>query len=50
MSAHVLLNLLNEFRKSDKKRGLQSISFFRNEFNKFNKTGAEMFDGIYHMT
>ena len=25
MSAHVLLNLLNEFRKSDKMRGLLSI-------------------------
>ena len=36
MSAHVLLNLLNELRKSDKMRGLPSIlSFFRNEFNKF---------------
>ena len=39
MSAHVLLNL-----------GLQSIlSLFRNEFNKFNKTGAKMLDSIYHM-
>ena len=34
MSAHVLLNLLNELRKRDKKRGLPSIlSLFRNEFN-----------------
>ena len=39
MSAHVLLNLLNELRKRDKMRGLPSIlSLFRNEFNKFNKT------------
>ena len=31
MSAHVLLNLLNELRKRDKMRGLPSIlSLFRN--------------------
>ena len=36
MSAHVLLNLLNELGKRDKMRGLPSIlSLFRNEFNKF---------------
>ena len=35
MSAHVLLNLLYEFR---------------NEFNKFNNTRARMLDSIYHMT
>ena len=35
MSAHVLLNLLNELRKRDKMRGLLNIlSLFRNEFNK----------------
>ena len=34
MSAHVLLNLLNEFGKRDKMRGLQNIlSLYRNEFN-----------------
>ena len=37
MSAHVLLNLLNELGKS-------------NGFNKFNNTGARMVDSIYHMT
>ena len=37
MSVHVLLNLFNELSKTDKMRGLPSIlSFFRNEFNKFN--------------
>ena len=37
ISAHVLLNLLNELGKSDKMRGLTSIlSLFRNKFNKFN--------------
>ena len=50
MSAHVLLNLLNELRKRDKMRGLPSIlSIFRNEFNKFNNTMARMLDSIYHM-
>ena len=43
MSAHVLLNLLNELGKRDKMRGLPSIlSLFRNEFNKFNKTTARI--------
>ena len=43
MSSHVLLNLLNELGKSDIMRGLLSIlSPFRNEFNKFNNTGARM--------
>ena len=47
MSAHVLLNLLNELGKSDKMRSLPSILlFFRNEFNKFNNTGARMLDSI----
>ena len=50
MSAHVLLNLLNELGKRDKMRGLPSILFlFRNEFNKFNNTRARMLDSIYHM-
>ena len=43
MSAHVLLNLLNELGKRDKMRGWPSIlSLFRNEFNKFNNTRARM--------
>ena len=46
ISPHVLLNLLNELRKRDKMRDLRSIlSLFRNEFNKFNTTGAS----IHHM-
>ena len=41
MSVHVLLKLLNKLGKRDKMRGLSSIlSLFRNEFNKFNNTGA----------
>ena len=53
MSAHVLLILLNELEKRDKRRGLLSIlSLFRNEFNKLNNTciRARMLDSIYHMT
>ena len=51
MSAHVLLNLLNELGKRDKKRCLPSIlSLFRNKFNKFNNTRARMLVSIYHMT
>ena len=51
MSAHVLLNLLNELEKRYKMRGWTSILFlFRNEFNKFNNTRARMLDSIYHRT
>ena len=50
MSAHALLNLLNELGESFKIQGLQSILLlFCNEFNKFNKTGAGMLVSIYHM-
>ena len=43
MSAHVLLNLLNELGKGDKMGGLPSyLSLFRNDFNNFNNTGALM--------
>ena len=50
MSAQVLLNLLKEFGKRDKMRGLPSIlSLFRKEFNKFNNTRARMLDSIYHI-
>ena len=49
MSAPVLLNLFIELGKSDKMQGLSSIlSLFRNEFNKFNNTRAQMLDSIYH--
>ena len=50
MSAHVVLNLLNELGKRDQMRGLPSIlSLFRNEFDKFNNTRARMLDSIYCM-
>ena len=42
MSAHVLLNLLNELGKRDKMRGLPSnLSLLSNKFNKFNNTRAQ---------
>ena len=45
ISAHVVLRLLNELGKSVKMRGLLSIlSLFRNEFNKYNNTGAGTLD------
>ena len=51
MHAHVLLNLLNELGKGEKMWGLPTIlSLFRNEFNKFNNTGARMLESVYHMT
>ena len=51
MSAHVLLNLLNELRKREKMRGLPSIlSLFRTEFNKLNNARVRMLDSIYHTT
>ena len=51
MSAHVLLNLLNELGKRDKMRGVPSIlSLFRSEFNKFNNTGGRVLDSFYQMT
>ena len=51
MSAHVLLNLLNELRKRDKMRGFLSIlSLFCNEFNKFNNSRTRILDSIYHVT
>ena len=51
MGAHVLLKLLNDLGKRDKMQGLPSIlSFFRNEFNKFNNTRARMLDSFYRMT
>ena len=41
MSTYVLLNLLKELRKRDKMRGMLNIlSLFRDDFNKFNNTGA----------
>ena len=43
MSAHVLLNLLNELGKKIKFEA-------HNDFNKFNNTRAQMLDSIHHMT
>ena len=38
MSAHVLLNLLNELGKRDKMEACRAFYLFRNEFKKFNNT------------
>ena len=48
MSAHVLLNLLNELGEKATKPRILSV--FPNEFNKFSDTGARVQDSIYHMT
>ena len=51
MSAHVLLNLLNELRKRDKCEASRAFLYlFRNEFDKFNNTGSRMLNSFYHMT
>ena len=43
MSAHVLLNLLNELGEIDKRQGFdEHFIDFPTEFNEFNKTGAQM--------
>ena len=44
LSAHVLLNLLNNSGEKIK----SILTLFRNKFNKFNNTGAQMIDSIYH--
>ena len=51
MTAHILLNSLNELRK--KRSNARQVSHFISfsiEFNKFDNTGARMLDSIYHMT
>ena len=51
MSAHVLLNLLNEVGPKIGCDALSSIlSVFPYEFIKFNNTGVRMQDSIYHVT
>ena len=45
------MKLLNELEKMIKCEACRVIlSLFRNEFNKFNNTGARMLDSIYYMT
>ena len=43
--AHVLLNLLNELRKSS-----SILSLFRKRLNKFINKRVQMLHSIYHMT
>ena len=40
MSAHVLLNSLNELGKEIKCEACRAFYLFRNKFNQFNNTGA----------
>ena len=47
MSAHVLLNLLNELRKSPKMQVLPAFYCF---LQRVKNTRARMLDPIYHMT
>ena len=50
MSAHALLNLLNELGKNIRCEVLPNIlSVFPNELNIFKNTGTRMQDSIYHM-
>ena len=50
MSARVLLNLLNQVDgKVIKYKACFAFYYFRNKFNKFNITRAQMLDYIYHM-
>ena len=44
MSAHVLMNILNELRKRDKMRG------FRIKINFNNNTGVRLLDSIFIMS
>ena len=51
ISAHVLLNLLNELGKKIRCKALPSnLSVFPKSLYKFNNTGARMQDSNYHMT
>ena len=50
MSAHVLLNLLNELRRKEIKFEAWRAFFFHNGFNKLNKSEARMLGSIFHMT
>ena len=50
MSAHVLLNLLNELWKRENVRLAEHFITFPTSLNKFNNTRARMLDSIYRMT
>ena len=51
MSAHILLNVLNELRKRDQMRGLPSnLSLFRNEYYKINNTRVHLSHEIKNHT
>ena len=46
----MFIKFIKQVGESDKMRGLSSIlSLSRNEFNKFNNSGARIIDYIHHM-
>ena len=49
ISAPVLFNILNWLRKINKTHDKHSIAF-RNEFNKFNNTGAQKFEVRFYLS
>ena len=49
MSAPVLLNVLIKLRKEIKCEACLAFYLFRNKFNKFNNTGAQVLDSMNHM-
>ena len=50
MSAHILLNLLDELGKRDKMRGLPSIlSLFRNKFKEAKSATMKFFEIFYFL-
>ena len=51
MSAHVLLNLLNELGKKIRCEAVPSMLLISpNKLNKSDNTGVRMQDSIYHLT
>ena len=50
MGAHVLLTLFNKLRKRAKCEACRAFNPFFVTSNKFNNTGAQMLDSIYHMS
>ena len=49
MSAHVLLNVLNELGKREKCEACRAFDLLRNEYNKFNNTRARTLISIHHI-
>ena len=50
MDAYVLMNLLNELRRSDELRGLSELYRFLQRVYKLNDTGTRMLDSTNRIT